>query len=87
MRRVRSTRRIVAKVALTSLAALVVAALASGCGGGYSQGDAVAYCEVERDSKTACYNDTAYNACVDCLEECGSECVALSTCPATYTCP
>jgi hypothetical protein len=78
--------RTVSKLALTSVAALLVAALAPGCGG-YSQEDAVAYCEVERDSKAACYNDTSYNACVDCFAECGSECVALATCPATYTCP
>jgi hypothetical protein len=80
-------RRVTLAPLVTSLSALLLGALFAGCGPGYSQQDAADYCEIEKANKTACFTDAAFNQCIECLEECGAECVPAATCPATYSCP
>jgi hypothetical protein len=78
--------RSVSKIVLLPVMLFVAGALYAGCGG-YSQSDAVAYCDIEKSSKGACFNDATYNECVSCFEECGERCAPASACPETYSCP
>lgn len=57
-----------------------------GCGG-LSKEDAELRCNQEKAAKNQCYTDEVFNACVACFEDCGDECIADATCPATYHCP
>jgi hypothetical protein len=57
-----------------------------GCDGGYTEAKAEERCQQEMASKAQCVTDAAYQECVACYEECGTQCLAQATCPETYTC-
>ena len=78
--------RQISKLFLLAVTALVASAFFGGCHG-YSQSDAVAYCDAEKSGKSACFTEASYNACVACFEECGDDCAILESCPEQYHCP
>lgn len=56
-----------------------------GCGG-YSADEAKTKCDLERNAKTACFNDATYDQCLSCYESCGTDCAVAESCPAQYIC-
>lgn len=70
--------------------ALCLALGLAGCGG-FSEEDAKARCDQERDSRngggTSCVDDVSYESCVTSYEECGNDAVVDDTsCPVHYSC-
>lgn len=79
----------IARLVTAGLTTVVLAALlAIGCGSGYSEEDAKTFCDQDRTAKatSGCVTDAAYNQCVSCYEECGTDCVVGAKCPETYVC-
>ncbi len=60
---------------------------AQGCGSGASTEDAELQCKQFQTANATCVTDAAYKQCLSCEEECGDDCIAEPTCPATYKCP
>lgn len=73
--------------AVMALGAAALAAMPLGCGSGLSTEDATLRCDQEKVGKSACVTQAAYDACIQCYEECGDECTAAAACPETYSCP
>jgi hypothetical protein len=62
-----------------------------GCTSGYSDEDAVARCDQERDARSqgqdgSCMTDAAYQACVAAFTECGDEVEVSESCPTEFDC-
>jgi hypothetical protein len=66
---------------------MMTAAAALGCGAGLSVEDATLRCDQEKAAKPQFVTFAAYNQCLACYEQCGDNCVAAATAPASYTCP
>ena len=61
-----------------------------GCGG-FSEEEAKARCDQERDSRngggTPCVDDVAYDTCITSYEDCGNDTVVDDTsCPVRFSC-
>jgi hypothetical protein len=68
-------------------ALLLVSAVATGCGDGYSDEDATTFCDQERAAlQSGCMTDAAYAQCKSCYVECGPACDRSSSCPESYAC-
>ena len=67
--------------------AVAMAVTALGCGNGLSEDDAKLRCDQERAAKGSSVTDDAYDQCLTCYEDCGDDCTASGTSPATYACP
>ena len=61
---------------------LALAALA-GCDGGYTTEEAEVRCRSINPVGQPC---GAYDACVECYEECGDDCAEADSCPKQYSC-
>ena len=58
---------------------------AAGCDGGFSDEEAAARCDQEREARE-CMTDAAYDECVAAYVECGEDVVIAGTCPTTFSC-
>jgi len=63
----------------------MLSVVALGCGG-LSTEDATLRCKEEREGRAFFFTDELFKQCVSCYEECGDDCTAVATTPASYTC-
>jgi hypothetical protein len=71
----------------TLLPALIFALVAVACDGGYEPDEAKQQCDDYRARIGACVDDAAYDQCILCFEDCGSECtLSDSNCPHSFAC-
>jgi hypothetical protein len=68
--------------------AAVVALGAMGCQNGFDREQATAECDADREQFENCVNQAAYDECIACHEQCGTDCsTSGNACPTKFTCP
>ena len=75
------------------LLALFLACPLAACGEGFSAADAAAECDAIQANPPPTvpqcdFDQTAYDQCVACYQDCGDECALVHTaCPYVFSCP